>query len=53
MAYAIVTATSDPSYICDLHGSLQQPQILNSLSKARDQTLMLMGTSQVLNQQSH
>ena len=33
MAYA--TATLDPSYICDLHHSSQQHQILNSLSKPR------------------
>ena len=32
------TATQDPSHICDLHHSAQQCQILNPLSKARDQT---------------
>ena len=46
-AYAIATATPDPSCICNLHHSSQQPQILNPLSKARDQTYILINTSQV------
>ena len=35
-AYATATATPDPSYICDLHCSLWQCEILNPLSKARN-----------------
>ena len=35
-AYATATATLDLSHICDLCHSLQQHQILNPLSKARD-----------------
>ena len=45
-----VTATPDLSRICNLHPSLQQCQILNSLSKARDGTCILMYASWVLNQ---
>ena len=37
-AYTIATATLDLSHICYLHCSLQQCQILNPLSKAKDQT---------------
>ena len=36
-AYTTATATLDPSHICDLHHSSRQCQILNPLSKARDQ----------------
>ena len=43
------TATPDLSHICNLHQSLWQCQILNPLSKARDRTHILMGTSWVLN----
>ena len=39
--------------ICNLHHSSQQHQILNPLSKATDQTCILMDTSQVLNLLSH
>ena len=46
-AYAIATATPDPSCICDLHHSSPQGQILNPMSEARDQTYILMDTSQV------
>ena len=35
-AYAIATATLDPSLICDLQCSSWQHQILTPLSKARD-----------------
>ena len=35
-AYTIVTAMLDLSHICDLHHSLWQHLVLNSLSKARD-----------------
>ena len=34
-------------YICHLHHSWGQHQILNPLSKARDQSCILMGTSQI------
>ena len=37
----------DLNHICDLHHSLWQHEILNPLSKARDQTCIVMGTSQV------
>ena len=52
-ACAAATVTQDPSHICDLHHSSQQHQILNPLSEARDGTLILMDTSQVLNSLSH
>ena len=39
------TATQDPSHICDLHHISRQHQILNPLSKARDQTRNLMVSS--------
>ena len=52
-AFAIATATQDPGHICDLHHSSQQCQILNPLSKARDQTCVLMDTSGVHNPLSH
>ena len=42
-AYAITTAKSDPSHICDLHHSLWQHWILNPLSEARDRTCILTG----------
>jgi len=37
----------DPSLVCNLHHSLQQCWILNSLSEARDQTQDLMDTSRL------
>ena len=40
---ATATATLDLSYTCYLHHSAQQRQILNPLSRARDQTCILMG----------
>ena len=43
----------DPSHICNLHHSSWQCWILNLLSKARDQTQILMDTSQTLNLLSH
>jgi len=49
LTYAIATATPDPSYICDLHHSLNRCQILNPLNEAGDQTHILMDTSWVLN----
>ena len=45
LAYATATATRDPSHICNLHHSSWQRQILNPLSKARDQAQVLMDTS--------
>ena len=44
---ATATATPDLSGICDLHYSSQQRRILNSLNRARDQTCILMDTSQI------
>ena len=50
-AYTRVTATQDPSHVCDLHHSVhhssQQRQILNPLSKARDRTCNLMVPSRI------
>ena len=36
LAYATGTATQDLSFVCDLHHSSQQCQILNPLSEARE-----------------
>ena len=47
LAYASAIATQDLSRVCDLHHSTQQRQILNQLSKARDQTQVLMDASQI------
>ena len=47
LAYTIPTAMPDVSHICDLHHSSQQHWILNPLSEVRDQTSVLMDTSQV------
>ena len=44
-AYATATAMPDPSRVFDLHHTLHQHRILNSLSKARDRTHVLMDTS--------
>ena len=38
LAYGTSTATWDPSHVCDLHHNSWQHQILNPLSRARDQT---------------
>ena len=46
-AYATATAMPYLSCICDLHHSSWQRHILNPLSKARDQTCVLMDTSQI------
>ena len=46
LAYTIAAATWGPSHICDLHCSSWQCQNLNPLSRARDQTYILMNTSQ-------
>ena len=47
LAYTTATAMPDPSSIYNLHHSLPQYGILNLLSKARDRTRILMGTSRV------
>ena len=44
-AYTTATAMQDPSPICDLHHSSQQPWILTPLNKARDGTRILMDAS--------
>ena len=44
-AYTTATAMRDTSCVCDLHHSAWQRQIVNPLSKVRDQTLFLMDTS--------
>ena len=41
---ATATATQDPNRICDLHGSLQQPQTHNPRSEATDRTCILTET---------
>ena len=46
--YTTAMTTQELSHICNLHHSLQPHQILNPLSKARDQTQILMDTSPVL-----
>ena len=46
-AYTTATPTPDPSCVCDLHHRSQQCQILNPLSKDRDQTCILMDTRQI------
>ena len=52
-AEAYPTATLDLSHIYDLLCSAVQHQILNPLSKARDQTASLWRLCQVLNLLSH
>ena len=47
LAYATAIAMPDLSLICSLHHSSQQHQVLNPLSKAWDQTHVLMDTSRV------
>ena len=44
---AYTAATQDPSHVCDLYHISWQCQILNPLSKGRDQTRILMDTSRV------
>ena len=45
--YATATATPDLSHVCNLHYSSQQCWIPNPLSRARDQTHVLIDTSWV------
>ena len=47
LAFTTVTSMPDPSWVCNLHCSLWQCWILSPLSKARDQTRILMDTSWV------
>ena len=47
LTYATVTATRDPSRVCNLHHSSRQHRILNPLSKVRDRTHILMDPSRV------
>ena len=47
LADTTAMATPDLRHVCDLHHSSQQPQILNPVSEARDQTHILMDTSQI------
>ena len=46
-ACATATTTWDPSHVCNLHYSSLQCWIPNPLSEARDQTCILVDTSQV------
>ena len=46
-AYTTATAMLYPGLVCDLHHSSHQCQILNPLSKARDQTCVLMDPGRV------
>jgi len=52
-AYVTPIAMQDPSCIFDLHHSSQQHHILNSLSKAKEKTCILMDTSWALKPLSH
>ena len=47
-AYTTATAMGNLSYICDLHHSSWQHQIIYPQSEARDQTHVLVDTSWVL-----
>ena len=46
-AYTTATAMRDLSRVCDLHHSSRQHQIPDPLSKARDQTRVLMDSIQI------
>ena len=47
LAYTTATAMPDLIHVYELHHSSWQGRILNPLSEARDQTCVLMDTSQV------
>ena len=47
LAYTTAIATQDPSHVCDLHHCSWQCWVLSPLSEARDQTHVLMDTSEV------
>ena len=47
LVYATATATLDMSCVRNLHDRSQQRWILNPLSEVRDQTRILMDTSQI------
>ena len=47
LAYAMATATRNPSPICDLYHSSWQHWIPDPLTEARDRTRILMDTSQI------
>ena len=47
LAYTTATATQDPNQVCDLPHGPWQRRILNQPRKARDQTCILMVTSQI------
>ena len=47
LAYVIDTATRDRGLVCDLHHPSRQRRIPDPLSKARDQTHILMDTSRI------
>ena len=47
--YAKAMAMPDSNHVCNLQSSLQQHQIFNPLSEARDGTCILIDTSRVLN----
>jgi len=44
LAYTTATAMPNPGHVFDLHHSSWLRGILNPLSEARDQTLILLGT---------
>ena len=53
LAHAAAIAIQDSSHICNPHHRLWQCWILNPPNEARDQTHILMNTSQELNSLSH
>ena len=53
LTYTTATATLDSPWVCNLHHSSWQRWILNTLSKVRDQTSILMDISRVHLPMSH
>ena len=49
LAYTTATTTQDPSFICGPPHNLWQCQIFSPLCKAKDQTLIFVDTSRILN----